>query len=117
MVEADQKVPLLLEKNNGSSIVVNPRQNDYYFEDELLSKRVWVESKKLWHIVGPTIVTRIAAYTLFIIAQSFAGHIGDIELAAVSLGSNVILGLTCGLLVIQFLFFFFYRIFNLVLLN
>ncbi|KNA09774.1 hypothetical protein SOVF_150470 [Spinacia oleracea] len=99
MVEADQKVPLLLEKNNGSSIVVNPRQNDYYFEDELLSKRVWVESKKLWHIVGPTIVTRIAAYTLFIIAQSFAGHIGDIELAAVSLGSNVILGLTCGLLV------------------
>uniref|UniRef100_A0A803KW71 Protein DETOXIFICATION n=1 Tax=Chenopodium quinoa TaxID=63459 RepID=A0A803KW71_CHEQI len=95
----DKAVPLISENNEDSTSNEGITQNyDYFYDDLALSKRVWIESKKLWHIVGPTIVTRIAAYTLFVIAQSFAGHIGDVELAAISLGSNVIVGLTCGLL-------------------
>uniref|UniRef100_A0A803MCJ5 Multidrug and toxic compound extrusion protein n=1 Tax=Chenopodium quinoa TaxID=63459 RepID=A0A803MCJ5_CHEQI len=95
----DQAIPLMSENNDSTSNEGVTQNYDYFYDDLALSKRVWIESKKLWHIVGPTIVTRIAAYTLFVIAQSFAGHIGDAELAAISLGSNVIVGLTCGLLV------------------
>ncbi|CAH2042812.1 unnamed protein product [Thlaspi arvense] len=63
-----------------------------------LKTRVWIESKKLWHIVGPSIFSRITSYSMLVITQAFAGHLGDHELAAVSIASNVIVGLDFGLL-------------------
>ncbi|KAF2612786.1 hypothetical protein F2Q70_00007271 [Brassica cretica] len=48
-----------------------------------------VETKKLWRIVGPAIFTRITIYLILIIAQAFAGHLGELELAAVSIVSNL----------------------------
>ncbi|XP_059671150.1 protein DETOXIFICATION 27-like [Cornus florida] len=67
-------------------------------EDEALSRRVWIESKKLWHIVGPAIFSRIASYSMFVTTQAFAGHLGDLELAAMSIASNVIIDFNLGLL-------------------
>ncbi|KAL7613009.1 hypothetical protein Lser_V15G04771 [Lactuca serriola] len=61
-------------------------------------QRFFIESKKLWHIVGPTIFSRISAYTMLVITQAFAGHLGDLELAAVSIATNVIVGFDIGLL-------------------
>ncbi|KAI3465406.1 hypothetical protein Pfo_022069 [Paulownia fortunei] len=52
--------------------------------------KVWAESKKLWHIVGPTVISRISTATMNIVTQSFAGHLGDLELASVSIANNVI---------------------------
>ncbi|CAL0314101.1 unnamed protein product [Lupinus luteus] len=60
--------------------------------------RVWVESKKLWHIAGPAIFNRVCNCTMIIITQAFAGHLGDLELAATSIAVNVILGLDLGLM-------------------
>ncbi|KAF5769367.1 putative multi antimicrobial extrusion protein [Helianthus annuus] len=57
-----------------------------------------IESKKLWHIVGPSIFSRVATYCMFVITQAFAGHLGDLELAAVSIATNVIVGFDFGLL-------------------
>ncbi|KAI3859903.1 hypothetical protein MKX03_016538 [Papaver bracteatum] len=65
--------------------------------DDLLS-RVWVESKKFWKIAGPSIIIRIASYSILVITQAFAGHLGDLELAAVSVSITVVLGFTFGLL-------------------
>ncbi|KAL2907207.1 Protein DETOXIFICATION 27 [Bienertia sinuspersici] len=97
----DQKVPFL-EKynshNNPSSkqLVkheINDDDDEYLVEHGTLVKRVCIESKKLWHIVGPSIISRIASFTMLVVTQAFAGHLGDLELAAVSIGCNVIVGL------------------------
>ncbi|XP_059624212.1 protein DETOXIFICATION 27-like [Cornus florida] len=69
------------------------------YEDQLaLSQRVWIESKKLWHIVGPSIFSRIATFSMLAITQAFAGHLGELELAAMSIATNVIIGFNLGLL-------------------
>ena len=59
-----------------------------------------VETKKLWRIVGPAIFTRITTYLILIITQAFAGHLGELELAAISIVSNVVIvGYNFGLLI------------------
>ncbi|CAI9116208.1 OLC1v1017300C1 [Oldenlandia corymbosa var. corymbosa] len=74
-------------------------QNDEVEEEESsLKKRVWEESKKLWHIAGPSIFSRITSYGLNIVSQAFAGHLGDLELASISISNTVIVGFNFGLL-------------------
>lgn len=71
-------------------------EQEYASQD--LKQRTWIESKKLWHIVGPAIFSRLASYSMFLITQAFAGHLGDLQLAGMSIASNVILGFDFGLL-------------------
>ncbi|XP_059307427.1 protein DETOXIFICATION 27-like isoform X2 [Lycium ferocissimum] len=89
----EHKVPLLdyVSSNNIQSSYLE--QND-----ESFATRFCIESKKLWHIVGPAIFSRIASYSMFVITQAFAGHLGDLELAAMSIASNVVLGFDFGLM-------------------
>lgn len=74
-------------------------RNEEEEEEQDLTRKVWIESKKLWHIVGPAIFSRIASYMMLVITQSFAGHLGDLELAAISIANNVVVGFDFGLLV------------------
>ncbi|KAJ4714516.1 Protein DETOXIFICATION [Melia azedarach] len=83
----EANVPLLKD----SSLTVKSK-------DENLAKRTWIESKKLWYIVGPAIFSRLASYSMLVITQAFAGHLGDLELAAISISNNVIIGFVLGLL-------------------
>lgn len=85
----EAKVPLLEEKTK--------RDEDIVVQD--LACRVGVESKKLWHIVGPAIFSRLTSYSMLVITQAFAGHLGDLELAGISIANNVIVGFDFGLLV------------------
>ncbi|VFQ75085.1 unnamed protein product [Cuscuta campestris] len=91
------KVPLLQYSSDN-----NNHRGDQGEEEEedrrKFSRRYWVESKKLWQIVGPAIFSRIASYSMFVITQAFAGHLGDLELAAMSIASNVVLGFDFGLM-------------------
>ncbi|XP_059657862.1 protein DETOXIFICATION 29-like [Cornus florida] len=57
-----------------------------------------VESWKLWYIAGPAIFTSICQYTLGFITQTFAGHLGTLELAAISIENNVIAALSIGIM-------------------
>ncbi|XP_058221319.1 protein DETOXIFICATION 27-like [Rhododendron vialii] len=66
-------------------------------EETCLKRRVWVETKKLWHLVGPAILSRICAATFAVVTQAFAGHLGDVELASISIVNTVILGFCFGL--------------------
>ncbi|GMY11418.1 Protein DETOXIFICATION [Fagus crenata] len=94
LVEEESKVPLLddIPLTNQSEDGINDIQ------DQTLAWRVWIESKKLWQIVGPTLFFRLASYSMVVITQAFAGHLGDLELAAISIAYNVILGFDFGLL-------------------
>ena len=60
-----------------------------------------LESKKLWYLAGPAIFTSICQYSLGAITQLFAGHVGTLELAAVSVENSVIAGFCLGVMVIN----------------
>ncbi|CAL0311870.1 unnamed protein product [Lupinus luteus] len=91
LVEA--KVPLLEDHTLPKHPIIDEEQHD-----QGLKRKVWIESKKLWHIVGPAIFSRIASYSMLVITQAFAGHLGDLELAALSIANSVIVGFDFGLL-------------------
>ncbi|GAB4847237.1 Protein DETOXIFICATION 27 [Ancistrocladus abbreviatus] len=98
--QQDSEVPLLKNHHSNTQLSVKGQENfyDHGDQDGPLVKRVVVESKKLWHIVGPSIFSRIGSYSMIVITQAFAGHLGDLELAAISIANNVIVGLDFGLL-------------------
>lgn len=64
-----------------------------------LAKEVWGESKKLWVVAGPAAFTRLTFYGMTVVSQAFAGHIGELELAAFSIATTVISGLSFGFFV------------------
>lgn len=64
-----------------------------------LARRTWEESKKLWRIVAPAIFSRVVTYSMNVITQAFAGHLGDLELAAISIANTVVVGFNFGLMV------------------
>lgn len=68
-------------------------------EEKDLTTRVWIETQKLWIIVGPSIISRVASFSMNVITQAFAGHLGDVELAAISIANTVIVGFNFGLVV------------------
>ncbi|KAG1334604.1 protein DETOXIFICATION 27 [Cocos nucifera] len=63
-----------------------------------LVRRTWEESKKLWRIVAPAIFSRVVTYSMNVITQAFAGHLGDLELAAISIANTVVVGFNFGLM-------------------
>ncbi|KAJ4887602.1 MATE efflux family protein [Raphanus sativus] len=85
------------EEEPGARVPLLESPNTAEQEGGGLKKRVWVETKKLWQIVGPAIFTRLSAYSMLVITQAFAGHLGDLELAAISIVNNVIVGFNFGL--------------------
>ncbi|KAL8130582.1 hypothetical protein V2J09_019737 [Rumex salicifolius] len=56
------------------------------------------ESKFLWDIAGPAIFTMISQYSLGALTQTFAGLVGELELAAFSVENSVIAGLAFGVM-------------------
>ncbi|XP_051117658.1 protein DETOXIFICATION 27-like [Andrographis paniculata] len=87
--------PLLYHSDDVETTKLIEQNDD---DEKTLSVRVWIETKKLWRIVGPAIFSRIASYSMFVITQAFAGHLGDLQLAAMSIASSVIVGFDFGLL-------------------
>ncbi|KAH7520487.1 hypothetical protein FEM48_Zijuj08G0149000 [Ziziphus jujuba var. spinosa] len=76
----EANVPLLVHLASPSMVQQDEDEDE---QDQVLARRVWIESKKLWDIVGPAIFSRIASYSMFAITQAFAGHLDVAELAGV----------------------------------
>ncbi|KAH7848903.1 hypothetical protein Vadar_009902 [Vaccinium darrowii] len=81
-VEVEVEVEIDEQESNGGNLI----------------RRIWLESKKTWLIAGPSIFTRIAMFSLTVITQSFAGHLSDLDLAAISIVTTVVIGITFGFL-------------------
>ncbi|EPS68503.1 hypothetical protein M569_06267, partial [Genlisea aurea] len=56
------------------------------------------EGEKLWYLAGPAIFTSVCQYSLGAITQTFAGHVGTLDLAAFSIENSVIAGLSFGVM-------------------
>ncbi|GJN15927.1 hypothetical protein PR202_gb02874 [Eleusine coracana subsp. coracana] len=93
-MEEPSRAPLLQPRGGDGSAAATTRKGR--------ARRValeWlVESKKLWQIVGPAILQRIALYGINVVSQAFIGHIGDLELAAFSIAATVVAGFNFGFL-------------------
>ncbi|KAK1667318.1 hypothetical protein QYE76_055477 [Lolium multiflorum] len=62
-------------------------------------RKTWPdECKNLWQIAGPVILTGVFQFLIGFVTAAFVGHIGKVELAAVSIVNGVIEGLAFGLL-------------------
>ncbi|XP_059633675.1 protein DETOXIFICATION 29-like isoform X2 [Cornus florida] len=57
-----------------------------------------VESKKLWWLAAPAILTSLFQYSMAAITQVFAGHLGTIDLAALSVENSVIAAFGYGIM-------------------
>ncbi|KAL7093747.1 hypothetical protein ACP275_11G059200 [Erythranthe tilingii] len=57
-----------------------------------------LESRKLWSLAGPAILTSVCQYSLNAVTQTFAGHIGTFELATFSVENSIISGLCYGIM-------------------
>ncbi|MQL82223.1 hypothetical protein Taro_014694 [Colocasia esculenta] len=58
----------------------------------------WQESKKMWVIAAPSILTAVLQFSVGFVTTAFVGHLGAAELAAVSIVQNVIEGFAYGIL-------------------
>ncbi|KAK4744051.1 hypothetical protein SAY87_010363 [Trapa incisa] len=84
--------PLLSNGNNHGSGDLSLQESKSVIRD------FGSESKRLWKLAGPAIFTSICQYSLGALTQTFAGLVGEIELAAVSVENSVIAGLAFGVM-------------------
>ncbi|KAJ6940052.1 protein DETOXIFICATION 33-like [Populus alba x Populus x berolinensis] len=78
-----------------------PSQNNIgHHEQKLFSivNEFGQESKRLWKLAGPAILTTICQNSLGALTQTFAGLVNEVDLAAVSVENYVIAGLAFGVM-------------------
>ncbi|KAL5861381.1 hypothetical protein ACOSQ3_002690 [Xanthoceras sorbifolium] len=63
-----------------------------------LRQATWIESKLLFHLAGPAIVVYMINYVMSMATQIFSGHLGNLELAAASLGNTGVQVFAYGLM-------------------
>nr|XP_043623791.1 protein DETOXIFICATION 24-like [Erigeron canadensis] len=54
-------------------------------EEGDLKQRIWDESKKIWRVALPGVISRFCAFGTLVVTQSFMGHISDVDLAGYAL--------------------------------
>ncbi|KZV39595.1 multidrug resistance pump [Dorcoceras hygrometricum] len=82
----------------GSNTGETPSAGNGIIQDESFKHRIWNESKKIWVVAGPAILTRCSTSGANAITQAFIGHIGTTELAAFALIVTVLMRFATGLL-------------------
>lgn len=73
-------------------------EGDDYDDAKKMSKKSLNESKKLWEIAAPAIITAVAQFSIGFVSIAFVGHLGSLELAAISIVQNVVEGFVFGIM-------------------
>lgn len=63
-----------------------------------LRRATWIESKLLFHLAAPAVIVYMINYLMSMSTQIFSGHLGNLELAAASLGNTGIQVFAYGLM-------------------
>ncbi|EOX98550.1 Multi antimicrobial extrusion protein - like 10 [Theobroma cacao] len=74
------------------------RQRGEQAAKQKIVKRSWKESKKMWAIAGPAVLVSVSQFSIGFVTVAFAGHLGELELAAVTVTTNVIEGFVFGIM-------------------
>lgn len=67
-------------------------------QERKIGKKLWDESKKTWHIAFPAVLTAVTQFSIDFVTAAYVGHLGDVELAAVSEVQNVVEGFVYGVM-------------------
>lgn len=97
MTGREEQNPLLESPSHDEDEGQEEKEDDS--AQEGLVSRTLSESKELWRVAGPSVFSRLALYSITVVTQAFAGHLGDIDLAAISIATTVIISISFGLLV------------------
>nr|GLL47552.1 protein DETOXIFICATION 24-like isoform X1 [Ipomoea trifida] len=63
-----------------------------------LKVRVYDESRKIWRVALPGVLSRVASFGSIIVTQSFIGHIGELDLAGYALVQTLTVRFVNGIL-------------------
>ncbi|KAB1223110.1 Protein TRANSPARENT TESTA 12 [Morella rubra] len=80
--------------NNAEERLLGPEtqeQND-------LKTRIWVESKLIWRIAFPSILSRVTSFGMIVVTQVFLGHVDELDLAAYALVQSILVRFVNGIL-------------------
>lgn len=92
-------------QSNGSEVEPVSSELEEALSDDSLSffqrikKATWIELKNLFRLAAPAILVYMLNNLVSMSTQIFCGHLGNLELAAVSLGSTGIQVFAFGLMV------------------
>ncbi|KAG8372250.1 hypothetical protein BUALT_Bualt12G0046900 [Buddleja alternifolia] len=64
-----------------------------------LKGRVFEESKKIWRVALPSLISRVASFGTVVVTQSFIGHIGAVNLASYALVQTLGVRFVNGILI------------------
>lgn len=76
-----------------------PRRRVEDEEGEDLTRRVWDESKKIWRVALPGLISRVSSFGTIVVTQSFVGHISDLDLAGYALVQTISVRFVNGILI------------------
>ncbi|VFQ92189.1 unnamed protein product [Cuscuta campestris] len=68
-------------------------------KSEDLKGKVYDESKKIWRVAFPGILSRVASFGSIVVTQSFIGHIGELDLAGYALVQTLLVRFVNGVLI------------------
>ncbi|KAH6820849.1 MATE efflux family protein [Perilla frutescens var. hirtella] len=68
-------------------------------EEGDLKKRVYVESKKVWRVAFPSMISRVSSFGTIVVTQSFIGHISSVDLAGYALVQTLLVRFVNGILI------------------
>ncbi|KAL0339875.1 UNVERIFIED_CONTAM: protein DETOXIFICATION 25, partial [Sesamum radiatum] len=54
-----------------------------------LKGRIWEESKKIWRVALPSIISRVTSFGTLVVTQLFIGHISSVDLAGYALVQTI----------------------------
>lgn len=74
-------------------------RSDEANEEVTLRQKIWSESKKLWRVAFPAILSRVTTFGLTVVTQAFIGHISALDLAAFALIQVISVRFSSGILV------------------
>ncbi|KAL7138214.1 hypothetical protein ABFS83_10G148700 [Erythranthe nasuta] len=64
-----------------------------------LKKRVCDESKKIWRVALPSVISRVSWFGTIVVTQSFIGHISSVDLAGFALVQTLLVRFVNGILI------------------
>lgn len=64
-----------------------------------LRGRLVEESKKIWKVAMPSVISRVSSFGTIVVTQSFMGHISSLDLASYALVQTITVRFVNGILV------------------
>lgn len=97
----DQELQILLHNMESKTFDIERNQNHVHVPaiNKNIKEKTWDESKKMWAIAAPAILATVAQFSMGVVTVAFVGHLGEVELAAVSIVQNVLEGFVYGIMV------------------